>query len=806
MPSLPRALPSAAMPHDEAAPLTPYAARHAAEPPRGGGNGGNPVARYLDLFKRHRWLLLIAAVVGLAVGLGSARLVKPEYTAEATLWINKTSAMDAARGPIIAAELLQDRAWIELLRSYAIADSVVNSLGLFVVPASNAHDQLFAGVHRAGELRAGTYTLRVAGAGSTYELLDEGGTRIETGALGDSIGRAIGLAWRPSAAALRGVQELDFQVRGSREASVALAKQLTSSMPERSNFLRLTFRDRDPQRGAQALNTWTQQFVASAMTLKKQNLVKLRHTLEEQLRTSERDLMRAETDLERFRTNTITLPNEGGPVAAGIEATRDPVLNSYFDQKERYDELRHDRELLERLVDDVRSGRSGSDVLTTLSPTIIQSAPSLTGAVAELNTLRAQLRDLQRRFTDEHSQVKQQAAAIRLLETRTIPALAEQLLGQMRTRESELGRRIDNASRELRQIPARTIEEMRLRRQVVVSTNLYNTLKERYEEAKLAEASAVPDVTILDTAVAPRYPNRNPTPMFAGGGMFAFLALGVGIVILRGLFDRRLRYVDQATQELGLSVLGVVPMVRRSRRGEVAPETLSQLVEAIRAIRLNVRYAAGPTPVAIAVSSPGAHDGKSFVSSNLALTFAESGLRTLLVDADIRRGDLHNTFGTDRCPGLTDLLAGQVQLEDTLRKTGHEGLFLLPSGQRQRLGPERLMSDQLPELLRDLRRRFDVVIVDTPPFSAGIDAFALGVAAGHLLVVLRTGESDRKSADVHLRIVDRLPVNVLGAVLNAVPSSGEFKDYAYDYGYHVEGDADAGERPRILSTALNAKS
>jgi capsular exopolysaccharide synthesis family protein len=186
-------------------------------------------------------------------------------------------------------------------------------------------------------------------------------------------------------------------------------------------------------------------------------------------------------------------------------------------------------------------------------------------------------------------------------------------------------------------------------------------------------------------------------------------------------------------------------------------------------------------PVVLAVSSPGAHDGKSLVSANLAMAFASTGHRTLLVDGDVRCGLLHSTFGLQATPGLVEYLGNGTDIDTIIRSTGTENLFLVPRGTRAIKAPELLVSERMNGLIQVARERFDVVIIDSPPFIAGVDAYALGAAAGSILVVLRQGMSDRKLAAAKLAVVDRLPIRILGAVINGVPSGGMYRYYGTDY-------------------------
>ena len=144
------------------------------------------------------------------------------------------------------------------------------------------------------------------------------------------------------------------------------------------------------------------------------------------------------------------------------------------------------------------------------------------------------------------------------------------------------------------------------------------------------------------------------------------------------------------------------------------------------------------------VSSPNTADGKSLVSANLALAFASAGQLTLLIDGDVRCGSLHATFDVPVTPGLVEYLGNDTGVETVVKATSSENLFLLPRGTRGHRAPELLISKKMSALVQTARQKFDVVIIDSPPFIAGVDAYALGAATGSILVVLRPGVSDRK--------------------------------------------------------------
>jgi len=339
---------------------------------------------------------------------------------------------------------------------------------------------------------------------------------------------------------------------------------------------------------------------------------------------------------------------------------------------------------------------------------------------------------------------------------------------------------VETTARALRNVPVRSIEQERLRRNLATTENLYALLKMRSAEANLAEATAVADVSVLDAPVVPEAPTSNRAPFVIALSTIVGLVAAGGLAFLLDRYDPRFRYPEQASDEMGLDIIGAVPAIKTRELGEQAGAM--QLIEAFRTIRLGVSQAADPSGrVLLTVSSPNAGDGKSMICANLAQSFAEAGYRTLLIDGDIRRGELDKRFGVPRSPGLLDYVTGAATLEETLHQTSNDKLWIMARGTQQQRGPELLMSPVVPNLMTELQRRFETVIIDCSPLGAGIDPFVLGAATGNVLLVLRAGESNRKLAEAKLKLITRLPIRLLGVVLNDVEMAGDFQYYAYSY-------------------------
>src|SRR6266545_3432440 len=410
--------------------------------------------RVLSALLRYKWLVAAVTLVGTAAGIGATRFVDPEYAAQARIWIDVADRRGADRGPapIRPGQLLDPEAWVDLLKSYVVLDQVVRDERLFVEPGSIGDARVLA-------------TLR------------------------DAAGR--------------------------------LAEALDVRTDMNGNFLRVELHGPDPTRITAVVNAVAKRYVAVAADLKRQKVSELTKILSQQVQQAQQNLQDAERGLETFRVQTITLPTDRpapaplgalGGAGSGVAAPggRDPVFASFFDVQLEREQTQRDREALGRLL--AQAGDSGlsADALAVIGS--VQRSGELSQSLRELTSKRAELRALRYRYSDDYPPVQRLAGEIATLERQTIPALARALVGELGAREVELGRRLETDSRSLRQIPPRAIEEARLRRGVTLAENLYTSLQQRYEEAQLAEASAVPDVRILDAAVVPRLPVKNTAP------------------------------------------------------------------------------------------------------------------------------------------------------------------------------------------------------------------------------------------------------------------------------------------------------
>lgn len=745
--------------------------------------------RIASALLRFKWLVLLAVVLGLGGAFAASRQLRPIYKAQSNVWVDVPDRRGGdrsaeARGPIRQGALLEADDWLELLRSYIVLDQVVRDQRLFLAPKRPADRPSFATFHVTDTFRPGQYKFSIDAAGQ-YTLTSHDGMELERGTVGDSVGRRLGFRWAPTRETLPRGHALEFSLVAPRDAASQLGERLETRMDLNGNFLAVELRGTNPVEIANILNAVIERYVAVAAQLKREKLTELTKILEDQLGTARSNLDEAEIALQRFRTRTITLPSDQSSAPGGgggaVGETRDPVRATFFDMQAERDQLRRDREAIERFVTQEPEALSAVES--------VRQSPELSNALKELSDKQAQLRAYRYHYNDAYPPVQRMIREIAELQQQTIPALARALAAQLATRESELSRQANTASADLRSIPARTIEDVRLRRNAQLKEQTYTALQERYDQARLAAEATVPDVRVLDPAIVPQRPVKNTAPRLLMMGLIAGLGLGIVGAVVLDRMDPKVRYPEQVSRDLGLPILGVVPHLRAKEPAEV--------VEALRGVRLNVMHEYGPVrPLLLTVTSPGPGDGKSFLSSNLALAFAEGGQRTLLVDGDARRGQQHRRFKTNRQPGLVDFLRGDVTLEQVVQETAYPRLHLIGCGTRTQRAPEVLGSPLMSDMLAKLRPDYDVILIDSPPLTAGVDPFVLGTLTGSLLVVLRTGHSNREIAGAKLEVLDRLPIRLLGAVLNDVPKGAAYGYYAYSYylpGYETVEERDSRE-------------
>lgn len=370
-----------------------------------------------------------------------------------------------------------------------------------------------------------------------------------------------------------------------------------------------------------------------------------------------------------------------------------------------------------------------------------------------------------------------------------IDSLQVELAG-LEKRRAELAAAVNETVVQFGAYPEKMREIAGLELAADATQNIYKSLLEQQYQIAVAEAMTVSDMKSVETGKAPDKPASPKLVVWTILGIFCGMACGVGLVFLAEYVDDSLKDQDDLREIWPVGVLGMVPAFRlkggRAIIDELPPT--DPLFEAFRSVRNGIAFAGVDAPInIIAVTSCVPGEGKSTVITNLGVCMASDGQRVIIVDCDLRRPTQHKNFPTISMErGLSSALTGQCATKDAIQETTVPNLHLLPAGPLPG-NPGRIVESlRMRQILAELAKDYDVVLVDAPPILVVNDGLALARASKGLVVVLEAGATPRRMvADLRARL-DAAGVEATGVVLNKVDlrasNYGHYYQYAKNYG------------------------
>jgi capsular exopolysaccharide synthesis family protein len=337
--------------------------------------------------------------------------------------------------------------------------------------------------------------------------------------------------------------------------------------------------------------------------------------------------------------------------------------------------------------------------------------------------------------------------------------------------------------------------------EIARTQKLFDGVVKALEEMSLMKGYGGTQAQVIQPATFGWQVEPNFTRIMIVAGLLG-LAAGLALAYMLELADKSFRNPEEITEELGVPVIGHIPVLKPDRRRVAVATSLdpslctfhhprSAHAEAYRAVRTALYFSTrGERHKVIQVSSAEPGDGKSTLAANLAISIAQSGKRVLLIDADFRRPKVHKLFGLERRGGLPRVIDGKAELDDEIQTTEVANLWALTCGTRPDNPSELLTSPRFEELLEMVREKFEFVIVDTPPLLAVTDPSAVAARADGVLLALRLTPKARSHAHRTTDLLESLGANILGIVVNAVGDKhGRYGKHGYNsyrYGGYVQ--------------------
>ncbi len=326
----------------------------------------------------------------------------------------------------------------------------------------------------------------------------------------------------------------------------------------------------------------------------------------------------------------------------------------------------------------------------------------------------------------------------------------------------------------------------RLETTVAQYRQTYASLLQSYELVRLAEATSISNVVQVEAASPTNVPIRPRTVRNTMLGAFMGLLIGIAAVVLIDMLDDTLN-PENISRQLGLPILGIIAH-HQVENGAPVVSALprSPVSEAFRSLRTNIQFASVDTPVkTLLVTSPSPKDGKSTVAVNLGISLAQSGNQVAIIDADLRRPQIHQRLALPNRQGISGVFVQpHIVLNGAMRKTGIDNLFALTSGVLPPNPAELLGSEKMSEILNQVRKKADIILLDTPPVLAVTDASVLAPRVDGVLLVVKPGVTKLAACKQAVEQLNRVGAKILGVVLNDISVKRASYRYAYYRGYY----------------------
>lgn len=755
---------------------------------------------------RSAWIIVACVGLAVAAGVVAARRAEPIYESAVTVRIEdpQSGVSQNYFGPDYQQILATST---EIITSRNLALEVVDSLGLrlgVAQPVRTPRSRLVAAaiVQDSApdvELRltraTGGYEVRLLPADSVLGIVPDTGWMHLPG---------VSLRLTPEG---RQVERMTFVLLPRLVVANAMraALEVRQTNPD-ANVLRISFRGTDPELTRDIPNVVAHRFVRRKMDLERVSARSTVSYLELQLSSLNEQLFDAEAQIREYLlTQGITTPTDQAAyffteinnlkdAAASLRRIREQLLGA-FEGPAGMDSATRRRALLERIL----STEAFSDA--RIAESEVQRLEGLVDERAQLLTRRMptdpDVQALDRRIDAVQDVIEERA---------------RRFLGSVTAQVTVIEDRIAALEQARKRIPEQQLAFDRLERNRRVLEDLSMMVQSRLKEAEITAAVQDSTAQVLDEAAgAPARIGSSRSLTFVIA-VLAGLAVGLSVAFLREWLDTTVRTETELANLVGVAVVGIIPNLQQQARSgayRLGPPAAAQAgtaparlpvagrdqhtpaAEAYRSLRTNLNYLTPPKPPrVIVVTSALPGDGKTTTAVNLAVTLAHQGQRVILIDAETRRGTVHDVFGIPPAPGFFDLMYGQASPGECIRRVTLEGgagtIDVLPLGSAPSVNPaDLLVAQRLQPLFDRLRSQYDYVLLDTPPLNLFTDAALIGAQADALLLVARADRTERDELRFAVAQLRNVQVTLAGAVLNDVEYRRGSR-YRAGYGYYYD--------------------
>jgi capsular exopolysaccharide synthesis family protein len=518
--------------------------------------------------------------------------------------------------------------------------------------------------------------------------------------------------------------------------------------------------------------------------------------VEEQLAETARQLREAEAALRAFKEDHDVVE---------LDAQTRHTLDRLFELESEHDAVLRQQAILSRQLAALDMPVSGTGSFENLLLPEIEDDKAVQGLNERLRDLVMERQTLLIDFTEEHPKVVELNDRIHGILYGIRKALRSRLVG-LQDREAELKTQLASLKRTAGAFPAQALRLNRLQREVTLNEELYSQLKSKYQEIRIQAAGKVEEVTLVRPATVPAFPINIPSKITVmATGVIMGIFMGIVFAFVAETLDTSLGAIEDVESLLQVPVLGIIPFLKwdeAALKNVPDPDRVRDLVahyepnspaaEAFRSIRTNLQFMVRKPGGgrSFLVTSSYLQEGKTFNSMNIAVSLAQSGVRVLLMECDLRNPTVHRAFGLSMAPGLTDyvlgghtaddviqtitdVMVGRMDIDEVMMTPGLDNLHYITSGGNIQHPSEILNSPRFKALVDHLKTSYDVLVIDAPPILPVADAVDISPIVDGVILVYTVGKIARGVLKRAKSALDKVNARVLGVVLNNVkPETG----------------------------------
>ncbi len=587
------------------------------------------------------------------------------------------------------------------------------------------------------------------------------------------------------------------------DATKKLQKKLAVKYPDQNRIMYVVVRNHSPKLAADIANAHVSTYLDYSKGLLSMDTKQASGALSTEFDDAETKLREAESALFQFQKDNdllaVTLEERQSIVSSGITA-----------YSARLNEVHAQRLELSAKLDRMRKAAS-DDVLS--SPILLMGDNSSFDALrAQYYTERNKFIEIEKEIGPKNTQYQMQKAkvddlysALQTEAKRMLAGVEEQVHAVIAT-EGALKAEVDRATKESLELGPKVVAYNELLRRKKSAEDRYNILRSRLSTTELNDRMNrnfdPSNVRPLDPALIPTIAVSPSMRVNVAIAAVLSLILGFGLVFLMVFLDRSIKTTADAQQVTTAPILGIIPMLdeadlpvgdESARDLYVHRQPTSAIAECCRSLRTNILFSAADRELkTIVVSSANPREGKTTSCIYLGTTMAQSGQRVLLIDTDMRRPRLHVSLGVSRTTGLSNLIVGDRDYDDVIKSTDIPNLFMLPCGPLPPNPAEILMSQRFATVLEELGRRFDRIILDSPPLQVVTDAVVLSKKADGVILVVHAAKTLRDDLKRSERLVRAVEGKIFGVIVNAIEPDHRS---GYYYSYYGYAEKPSGSQP-----------